>query len=157
MMKDCRHQNIVAYYGSYLRRDRLWICMEYCGGGSLQDIYHSKFKYYSCCYSSMLFCRLHHLAVVSFLPFVLLIIIHQHPEACHNHKLKNYHHSGLVGHMNRQKENEPFHLLVSRREMNLTDMYTDMYLFSISALSLNQRHMWDERWYNFSFREIVFY
>ena len=42
MMKDCQHPNIVAYYGSYLRRDKLWICMEYCGGGSLQDIYHSK-------------------------------------------------------------------------------------------------------------------
>lgn len=41
MMKDCRHSNIIAYYGSYLRRDKLWICMEYCGGGSLQDIYHS--------------------------------------------------------------------------------------------------------------------
>jgi len=40
MMKDCRHPNIVAYFGSYLRRDKLWICMEYCGGGSLQDIYH---------------------------------------------------------------------------------------------------------------------
>ncbi|XP_076262755.1 MAP4K3-like protein hppy isoform X3 [Rhynchophorus ferrugineus] len=40
MMKDCRHANIIAYYGSYLRRDKLWICMEYCGGGSLQDIYH---------------------------------------------------------------------------------------------------------------------
>ncbi|XP_045507677.1 mitogen-activated protein kinase kinase kinase kinase 5 isoform X2 [Colias croceus] len=40
MMKDCRHPNIVAYYGSYLRRDKLWISMEYCGGGSLQDIYH---------------------------------------------------------------------------------------------------------------------
>ncbi|XP_073994989.1 MAP4K3-like protein hppy isoform X3 [Rhodnius prolixus] len=40
MMKDCKHQNIIAYYGSYLRRDKLWICMEYCGGGSLQDIYH---------------------------------------------------------------------------------------------------------------------
>ncbi len=36
MMKDCRHPNIVAYYGSYLRRDKLWICMEYCGGSSLQ-------------------------------------------------------------------------------------------------------------------------
>ncbi|UYV64078.1 MAP4K1 [Cordylochernes scorpioides] len=22
------------------RRDKLWICMEYCGGGSLQDMYH---------------------------------------------------------------------------------------------------------------------
>ncbi|KAB7505479.1 Mitogen-activated protein kinase kinase kinase kinase 3, partial [Armadillidium nasatum] len=40
MMQDCRHTNIVAYFGSYLRRDKLWICMEYCGGGSLQDIYH---------------------------------------------------------------------------------------------------------------------
>ena len=42
MMKDCRHTNIVQYFGSYLRRDKLWICMEYCGGGSLQDIYHSE-------------------------------------------------------------------------------------------------------------------
>ncbi|XP_056632164.1 mitogen-activated protein kinase kinase kinase kinase 5 isoform X8 [Diorhabda sublineata] len=40
MMRDCLHPNIIAYYGSYLRRDKLWICMEYCGGGSLQDIYH---------------------------------------------------------------------------------------------------------------------
>lgn len=40
MMKNCHHPNIVAFYGSYLRRDKLWICMEYCGGGSLQDIYH---------------------------------------------------------------------------------------------------------------------
>ncbi|XP_035260048.1 mitogen-activated protein kinase kinase kinase kinase 3 isoform X9 [Anguilla anguilla] len=40
MMKDCKHSNIVAYFGSYLRRDKLWICLEYCGGGSLQDIYH---------------------------------------------------------------------------------------------------------------------
>ncbi|XP_054165341.1 mitogen-activated protein kinase kinase kinase kinase 5-like isoform X2 [Oppia nitens] len=40
MMKDCRHSNVVAFFGSYLRRDKLWICMEFCGGGSLQDIYH---------------------------------------------------------------------------------------------------------------------
>uniref|UniRef100_A0A8B9K4D5 non-specific serine/threonine protein kinase n=1 Tax=Astyanax mexicanus TaxID=7994 RepID=A0A8B9K4D5_ASTMX len=40
MMKDCKHSNIVAYFGSYLRYHKLWICMEYCGGGSLQDIYH---------------------------------------------------------------------------------------------------------------------
>uniref|UniRef100_A0A670KFQ8 Mitogen-activated protein kinase kinase kinase kinase n=1 Tax=Podarcis muralis TaxID=64176 RepID=A0A670KFQ8_PODMU len=44
MMKDCKHANIVAYFGSYLRRDKLWICMEFCGGGSLQDIYHGKLK-----------------------------------------------------------------------------------------------------------------
>ncbi|XP_030635899.1 mitogen-activated protein kinase kinase kinase kinase 2 [Chanos chanos] len=39
MMKECKHKNIVAYYGSYHRNTKLWICMEYCGGGSLQDIY----------------------------------------------------------------------------------------------------------------------
>nr|XP_020478584.1 mitogen-activated protein kinase kinase kinase kinase 5 isoform X2 [Monopterus albus] len=40
MVKECMHHNIVAYSGSYLCREKLWICMEYCGGGSLQDIYH---------------------------------------------------------------------------------------------------------------------
>ncbi|XP_076463603.1 mitogen-activated protein kinase kinase kinase kinase 5-like isoform X2 [Babylonia areolata] len=40
MMKDCRHENIVRYFDSYLRREKLWIAMEYCGGGSMQDIYH---------------------------------------------------------------------------------------------------------------------
>ena len=39
VLKDCVHPNIISYYGSYLRRDRLWIVMEYCSGGSLQDIY----------------------------------------------------------------------------------------------------------------------
>uniref|UniRef100_A0A8C1JTM5 Mitogen-activated protein kinase kinase kinase kinase n=1 Tax=Cyprinus carpio TaxID=7962 RepID=A0A8C1JTM5_CYPCA len=48
MMKDCKHSNIVAYFGSYLRRDKLWICMEYCGGGSLQDIYHGKIHHIKC-------------------------------------------------------------------------------------------------------------
>lgn len=42
MMRDCRHPNIISYFGSYLRRDKLWICMEYCGGGSLQDIYQGE-------------------------------------------------------------------------------------------------------------------
>ncbi|XP_072840184.2 mitogen-activated protein kinase kinase kinase kinase 2 isoform X1 [Pogona vitticeps] len=40
-LRDCRHPNVVAYFGSYLRKDRLWICMEYCGGGSLQEIYNA--------------------------------------------------------------------------------------------------------------------
>ncbi|XP_018411491.1 PREDICTED: mitogen-activated protein kinase kinase kinase kinase 1 [Nanorana parkeri] len=39
MLKSCAHKNIVAYYGSYMRTNKLWICMEFCGGGSLQDIY----------------------------------------------------------------------------------------------------------------------
>ncbi|XP_055519774.1 mitogen-activated protein kinase kinase kinase kinase 5-like [Leucoraja erinacea] len=40
IVKSCMHQNIVAYHGSYIRSNKLWICMEFCGGGSLQDIYH---------------------------------------------------------------------------------------------------------------------
>ncbi|KAK7105083.1 mitogen-activated protein kinase kinase kinase kinase 5-like isoform X3 [Littorina saxatilis] len=40
MMKDCKHPNIVGYFDSYLRREKLWIAMEHCGGGSMQDIYH---------------------------------------------------------------------------------------------------------------------
>ncbi|XP_034024539.1 mitogen-activated protein kinase kinase kinase kinase 5-like [Thalassophryne amazonica] len=39
IVKSCKHRNIVAYYGSYIRANTLWICMEFCGGGSLQDIY----------------------------------------------------------------------------------------------------------------------
>ncbi|KAM4019672.1 mitogen-activated protein kinase kinase kinase kinase 1 isoform 2-T2 [Anomaloglossus baeobatrachus] len=39
MLKSCAHKNIVTYYGSYMRANKLWICMEFCGGGSLQDIY----------------------------------------------------------------------------------------------------------------------
>ncbi|XP_013871355.1 mitogen-activated protein kinase kinase kinase kinase 5 isoform X4 [Austrofundulus limnaeus] len=40
IVKSCKHPNIVAYYSSYIRANKLWICMEFCGGGSLQDIYH---------------------------------------------------------------------------------------------------------------------
>ncbi|VDO82898.1 unnamed protein product [Soboliphyme baturini] len=58
MMRECKNPNIVNYFNSYLqfllfdfsscsiiyflyfRRDKLWIVMEYCGGGSLQDMYH---------------------------------------------------------------------------------------------------------------------
>uniref|UniRef100_A0A2I3GXC8 non-specific serine/threonine protein kinase n=1 Tax=Nomascus leucogenys TaxID=61853 RepID=A0A2I3GXC8_NOMLE len=39
ILKTCRHANIVAYHGSYLWMQKLWICMEFCGAGSLQDIY----------------------------------------------------------------------------------------------------------------------
>ncbi|KAF7661370.1 hypothetical protein LDENG_00262880 [Lucifuga dentata] len=40
IVKSCKHHNIVAYHGSYIQTNTLWICMEFCGGGSLQDIYH---------------------------------------------------------------------------------------------------------------------
>ncbi|KAM6223310.1 mitogen-activated protein kinase kinase kinase kinase 1 [Rhynchocyon petersi] len=39
ILKTCRHDNIVAYHGTYLWLQKLWICMEFCGAGSLQDIY----------------------------------------------------------------------------------------------------------------------
>lgn len=29
--KGCVHPNIVEFYGSYIRRDKLYICMEFCG------------------------------------------------------------------------------------------------------------------------------
>uniref|UniRef100_A0A669P4J5 Mitogen-activated protein kinase kinase kinase kinase n=1 Tax=Phasianus colchicus TaxID=9054 RepID=A0A669P4J5_PHACC len=34
----CKISN--EWFCSLFRRDKLWICMEFCGGGSLQDIYH---------------------------------------------------------------------------------------------------------------------
>uniref|UniRef100_A0A452QQN4 Mitogen-activated protein kinase kinase kinase kinase n=1 Tax=Ursus americanus TaxID=9643 RepID=A0A452QQN4_URSAM len=59
MMKDCKHPNIVAYFGSYLRRDKLWICMEFCGGGSLQDIYHVSLIFVFCFLKLQGLCYLH--------------------------------------------------------------------------------------------------
>ena len=39
VMRELHQENIVEFYVAYLRRDRLWICMEFCSGGSIQDIY----------------------------------------------------------------------------------------------------------------------
>ncbi|XP_064900298.1 mitogen-activated protein kinase kinase kinase kinase 3-like isoform X2 [Columba livia] len=33
MVRSCQHPNIIAYYGSYSWCNKLWICMELCGGG----------------------------------------------------------------------------------------------------------------------------
>ncbi|THD25909.1 M4K3 [Fasciola hepatica] len=38
-LRDCKHSNIVQFFGSYFRNNKLWICMEFCGGFSMQDIY----------------------------------------------------------------------------------------------------------------------
>ena len=37
--------NQMIFINSYFRRDKLWIAMELCSGGSMQDIYHSLFSY----------------------------------------------------------------------------------------------------------------
>ncbi len=37
-MKSLDAQFIVQYYGSFIKDDRLWIAMEYCGVGSVADI-----------------------------------------------------------------------------------------------------------------------
>ncbi|KAI8813679.1 mitogen activated protein kinase, partial [Cladochytrium replicatum] len=36
-LKQCRHQNIVQYYGSVLVGDSIWILNDFCGAGSLTD------------------------------------------------------------------------------------------------------------------------
>ncbi|KAL4436608.1 hypothetical protein ABPG75_003747 [Micractinium tetrahymenae] len=41
ILRECNHPNIVKYYGSWRTRDALWICMEYCAGGSVSDIMHT--------------------------------------------------------------------------------------------------------------------
>lgn len=38
MMKTTRHQNVVEYLGTYLRKDKLWVCMEFMDGGSLTEV-----------------------------------------------------------------------------------------------------------------------
>lgn len=39
MLMKCNHENITRYLGSYILKDKLWICQELCEGGSVQDIY----------------------------------------------------------------------------------------------------------------------
>ena len=38
ILKDCDSPNIVAYRGCYFTGSELWITMEYCGGGSVEQI-----------------------------------------------------------------------------------------------------------------------
>uniref|UniRef100_A0A7N9AZL7 non-specific serine/threonine protein kinase n=1 Tax=Mastacembelus armatus TaxID=205130 RepID=A0A7N9AZL7_9TELE len=61
MMRECKHKNIVAYFGSYHRNTKLWICMEYCGGGSLQDIYHGTSAFFFLTSECLFFQGLYHL------------------------------------------------------------------------------------------------
>jgi len=38
ILKDCRHPNVVAYYGCCAHHDYLWILMEFCEMGSILDL-----------------------------------------------------------------------------------------------------------------------
>ncbi|KAF5841905.1 mitogen activated protein kinase [Dunaliella salina] len=37
-LSQCSHPNVVKYVGSYRHQHELWIVMEYCGGGSVNDL-----------------------------------------------------------------------------------------------------------------------
>ena len=38
IMKQSSHENVVAYYGSYVVEEKLWLVMEFMGAGCLADI-----------------------------------------------------------------------------------------------------------------------
>lgn len=38
IMKQCRSPYIISYYGSYFKDNELWIVMEFCGAGSVNDL-----------------------------------------------------------------------------------------------------------------------
>jgi len=38
ILKQCKHENIVQYYGSTVKGKVLWILMEFCGGGAVNDL-----------------------------------------------------------------------------------------------------------------------
>lgn len=38
ILRACRSPFIVAYFGSYLKEDDLWLIMEYCDAGSVADL-----------------------------------------------------------------------------------------------------------------------
>eukprot|EP00834_Sanchytrium_tribonematis_P004141 NODE_188_length_13518_cov_0.721142.p1 type:complete len:631 gc:universal NODE_188_length_13518_cov_0.721142:12240-10348(-) len=46
-LRDCQHPNIVAYFGCFMKKGAVkgqkivWICMEFCGGGSVESAYKS--------------------------------------------------------------------------------------------------------------------
>jgi len=38
ILKKCRSENVIAYYGTVLRENDTWILMDYCGVGSVKDV-----------------------------------------------------------------------------------------------------------------------
>ncbi len=41
ILKQCRSQHIVRYFGSYLKDNDLWLILEYCNAGSVSDLMKS--------------------------------------------------------------------------------------------------------------------
>ena len=39
MLETCHHENIVAFYGAFIKAKTMWICMEFAGAGSVSDLY----------------------------------------------------------------------------------------------------------------------
>ncbi|KNC70066.1 hypothetical protein SARC_17414, partial [Sphaeroforma arctica JP610] len=37
ILKECKHPNITLYLGSFIEAQKLWIAMEFCGGGSCSE------------------------------------------------------------------------------------------------------------------------
>ena len=38
ILRDCKSPYIVSYYGSYLKENNLWLVMEYCAAGAINDL-----------------------------------------------------------------------------------------------------------------------
>lgn len=38
ILKNCKHANVVGYYGSFCKDNAIWLVTEYCEGGSALDL-----------------------------------------------------------------------------------------------------------------------
>lgn len=41
ILEECHQENIVAYYGAFMKEKTMWIAMEMCGGGAVSDMYNA--------------------------------------------------------------------------------------------------------------------